>query len=68
LQNILPHIVLEKITDLELRSAIIFLLNSFETVMKTNDDLKKEIQELKKEIAILKGEQGKPDILFLNEL
>ena len=62
MQNVLPHIVLEKITDLEVRSAIVFLLNSFETALKTIDDFKKEIQELKNEIAILKGEQRQPDI------
>jgi len=58
----LPHIDLEKITDLELRSAIVLLLNSLETALKTIDEIKKENQSLKNENAILKGEQGQPDI------
>jgi len=62
MQNVFPHIVLEKITDVEVRSAMVFLLNSFETALQTIDNLKKENAELKKENAILKGEQGKPDI------
>jgi len=62
MQNIFPHIVLEKITDLEVRSAMVLILNSFETALKTIDDLKKEIQALKNENAILKGEQGQPNI------
>ena len=60
--NSLPHIALEKIVDLEIRSAIVVLLNSLETAMKTIAELKDENQELKNEIANLKGEQGKPDI------
>jgi len=31
-------------------------------LIKNNADIKKENQKLKNEIAILKGEQGKPDI------
>jgi len=62
MQTNLPHIDLEKITDLELRSTIVLLLNYVESSIKTIAELKKENQELKNEIAILKGEQGKPDI------
>jgi len=62
MQNVFSHIILEKITDLEIRSAIVLLLNSLETALKTIDDIKKENQELKNENAILKGEQGQPDI------
>ncbi len=62
MQSQMPHIDLEKITDLELRSAIVFLLNFVETVLKTNAEIKKENQAFKNEIAILKGEQGQPDI------
>ncbi len=39
MQNNLPHIDLEKITDLELRSAIVLLLNSLETALKTIDEI-----------------------------
>ena len=62
MQNPFPHIILEEITNLELRSTFVLLLNSLETSIKTIDDLKKEIQKLKDENAILKGEQSKPDI------
>jgi len=57
----LPYFVLEKITDLEVRSAIVLLLNSFETALKIID-LKKQNQELKNENAIFKGELRQPDI------
>lgn len=66
MHNSLPHINLENISDLEIRSAIVVLLNSFEASLKAISELKKENQELKNTIAILKGEQGKPDIKAKN--
>ncbi len=66
MQNTLPHIDLENISDLSVRSAITILLNSFETIIKENQELKLENQELKNEIANLKGEQGKPNIKAQN--
>ena len=62
MSNTLPPINLDKITDLGLRSFIVILSNSYEKAMTTILELKKENQLLKDEIAILKGEQGKPDI------
>jgi len=38
MQNVFPHIVLENITDVEVRSAMVFLLNSFETALQTIDN------------------------------
>ncbi len=67
MQNVLPHIDLEKITDLEIRSVVILVLNCYETAMKTIVDQSQKIQELKDEIAFLKGEQGMPDIKPTNK-
>ena len=60
--NLIPHINLENISDPELRSSVIILLNLVESSLKSIEVLKLENQELKNEIANLKGEQGKPDI------
>ncbi len=62
MQNPLPHINLDSIADSGLRSSIVILLNSLETSLKINEELKRENQELKNEVANLKGEQGKPNI------
>jgi len=57
-----PHINLELISDVGVRSSVEDLLNLLESSIKTIKDLKFENQELKNEIANLKGEQGKPNI------
>ena len=56
------HISSALISDPEIKTVVIGLLNLVEALYGENENLKQENQQLKNEVNHLKGEQGKPNI------